>query len=156
VYLTVLITLLFTPLVRHLCHQLHQIFNITDDESNPNHSNASNQTSARNHDISESIVNTRAAASSNGHVPVTTMPVMSTVATNALSVLTSCNRDQVARNQNRESHLKMPSTVNRIELADTSNAHVCKTYSLMGDNMDTNIKPRYKRTDGHQGESLHY
>lgn len=45
----------------------------------------------------------------------------------------------------------MPPTVNSIEATHT----VCKTYSLMGDNLDTNVKPCYRRTDN-QGDSLHY
>ena len=30
------------------------------------------------------------------------------------------------------------------------------TYSLMGDNLDTNVKSRFIRTDGRKGSSLHY
>ena len=41
----------------------------------------------------------------------------------------------------------------RVEFTDTT---VCKTYSLMGDNPDTNVKPRFKRIDNQQEKSLCY
>ena len=68
------------------------------------------------------------------------------------SVLTPCTGVRVVFNQDHGSHLITPPIVDTVESSDP----ICKTYSLMGDNLDTNIKPRYKRIENHQGESLHY
>ena len=54
-------------------------------------------------------------------------------------------------------HYVEPANFNDLPMEVSSNASaVPVTYSLVGDNLDTNVKCRYKRTDGCSNQSLHY
>lgn len=124
-------------------------FNITDDELNPKENDAFDQTPAYNHEIPESPMNTEVGPIENeySHITCATMSIP-TAAMDPTSAL-SCER--VARTaQNYVSHSTAPSVVNRARSSRSA------AYSLMGDNLDTNVKSRYRRIDGHHGESLHY
>ena len=70
------------------------------------------------------------------------------------NLLPSCDTASIPCIENRV--VSSECCLNLPQSSDSVATHIaCKTYSLMGDNLDTNVKPRYKRTD-HLGESLHY
>ena len=62
----------------------------------------------------------------------------------------------VSRSQGDSNRSESCTTLCTVPTASRVDSTNNNTFSLGGDNLDTNVNPRYRRMDNHKGQSLHY